>query len=123
MSITKTQDDVQRVFGDGSIVTASRRELEHLLLANARNKILDPSNQARAAEMGETMRQLLAARQSEEMYGKATFISIIALITSVAALFCSGIQAYYSYAAYHRGDALALSSQTHISVAPAPSTR
>jgi hypothetical protein len=119
----KTQDDVQRAFADGTILQASRRDLEELLLANAKNKILDPSNQARAAEMGETMRQLLAARQSEEMHGKATLISVIALIISVAALICSGVQAYYARASYHLGDGSLRSGQRHISATPTPASR
>jgi hypothetical protein len=123
MRATKTQDDVQRAFADGTILQASRSDLEQLLLANAKNKILDTSNQARAAEMGETMRQLLAVRQSEEMHGKATIISVIALIVSLSAFICSGIQAYYSYATYHRADASLRSAPPSMPATPSRSTQ
>ena len=98
----KTPDDVRAAFDNGTVVNASRKELEQLLLANGRARILHGANQARASEMGETMRQLLAARQSEEIQNKSAWIATIALIVAIAALFCSAIQAYYTVVGAHR---------------------
>jgi len=98
----KTPDDVRAAFDQGTVVNASRKELAQLLLANGRARILHDANQARASEMGETMRQLLAARQSEEIQDKAGRIAIVALTVSIAALCCSGVQAYYTYVCAHR---------------------
>jgi hypothetical protein len=76
----KTHDDVRQAFDNGTVVNASKEELEQLLLAVGRARVLDPANQARSAEMGETMRQLLAARQSESMHTQALSVARIALM-------------------------------------------
>lgn len=83
----KTPDDVRKAFDTGSIVDATKEELEQYLLANGRSRIQNPINQARASEMGETMRQLLAARQSQQMHSQALNIAKAALIISIVALF------------------------------------
>lgn len=92
----KHYDDVRAAFDEGTVVNASKAELEQLLLAVGRTRVLDPVNQARAAEMGETMRQLLAARQSEEMHTQALRVSRVALWVSLAALIASLVQAAVS---------------------------
>lgn len=51
----KTYDDVRKAFDTGSVVDATKEELEELLLANGRARILAEENRARASEMGETM--------------------------------------------------------------------
>ncbi len=78
-------DEVRSAFDDGSIINASKEDLELFLIANGQARILHPANQARASEMGETMRQLLAARQSQEMHSEALRISKVALWVSVFA--------------------------------------
>lgn len=93
MPQAKTYDDVRAAFEGGTVVDASKIELEQLLLAVGRARVLDPVNQARAAEMGETMRQLLAARQSEAMHAQALSISRLALWISLVALAASIVQA------------------------------
>lgn len=80
-----SHDEVRAAFDNGSIINASKKELERFLVANGQARILHDANQARASEMGETMRQLLAARQSEEMHSEALRISKVALWFSVAA--------------------------------------
>ena len=89
MPQVKTYDDVRAAFDAGTVVDASKQELEQLLLAVGRARVLDPANQARAAEMGETMRQLLAARQSESMHAQALSVSRLALWVSLIALLAS----------------------------------
>jgi hypothetical protein len=81
-----THDEVRSAFDSGKILTATKDELELFLVANGQARILHEANQARASEMGETMRQLLAARQSQEMHSEALRISKVALIVSVFAL-------------------------------------
>ncbi|MES2635056.1 MAG: hypothetical protein V4669_18965 [Pseudomonadota bacterium] len=93
MSHGKHYDDVRNAFDQGTVVDASRQELEQLLLAVGRARVLDPANQARAAEMGETMRQLLAARQSQEAHSQAMSVAKLALWVSLAALVASLVQA------------------------------
>ena len=85
----KTHDDVRQAFDNETVVNASKEELEQLLLAVGRARVLDPANQARSAEMGETMRQLLAARQSESMHTQALSVARIALWVSALALLAS----------------------------------
>ena len=89
----KTYDDVRDAFDKGTVVSAGKEELEQLLIAVGQARVLDPSNQARASEMGETMRQLLAARQSEAMHSQALSTARLALRISVIALVVSIIQA------------------------------
>ncbi|GAB3470943.1 hypothetical protein [Polaromonas eurypsychrophila] len=89
----KNYDDVRAAFDKGTVLHASRGELEQLLLAVGSQRIEHPANQARAAEMGETMRQLLAARQSQEMHSQALRVSKVALWVALAALIASLIQA------------------------------
>lgn len=67
-------------------VWISRMARSHWLTVGGRVRILQDADQARASEMGETMRQLLAARQSQEMHGEALRISKVALWVSVFAL-------------------------------------
>jgi hypothetical protein len=92
MPQAKTYDDVRSAFDAGTVVDAPKDELEQLLLAVGRARVLDPANQARAAEMGETMRQLLAARQSEAMHAQALSVSRLALWVSLIALLASIVQ-------------------------------
>ena len=88
----KTYDDVREAFDSQSVLSASKEDLELLLLAVGRARVLDPANQARAAEMGETMRKLLAARQSESMHSQALRTARLALWVSVVALVASLLQ-------------------------------
>lgn len=88
----KTYDDVREAFDSQSVLSASKEDLELMLLAVGRARVLDPANQARAAEMGETMRQLLAARQSESMHSQALRTARLALRVSVVALVASLLQ-------------------------------
>ena len=89
----KTYDDVREAFDKGTVVTASKGDLEQLLIAVGKARVLDPVNQARASEMGETMRQLLAARQSQAMHSQALSTAKLALVVSAIALLASLIQA------------------------------
>lgn len=88
----RTYDDVRDAFDKGTVLSASKAELESLLIAVGRARVVDPSNQARAAEMGETMRQLLAARQSEASHSQAMAVAKVALWVSVVALLASALQ-------------------------------
>ena len=93
MPQAKTYDDVRAAFDGKTVVDASKEELEQLLLAIGRERVLHPANQARAAEMGETIRQLLAARQSQAMHAQALSVSRLALWVSLVALVASLVQA------------------------------
>ena len=92
MPQAKTDDDVRFAFDSGTVVDASKEEPEQLLLAVGRERVLHPANQARAAEMGETMRQLLASRQSEATHAQALSVSHLALWVSLIALVASLVQ-------------------------------
>ena len=88
----KTYDDVRTAFDKGTAIDATKEDLEQLLIAVGQARILDPVNQARASEMGETMRQLLAARQSQAMHSQALAVSELALFVSGIALLVSVAQ-------------------------------
>ncbi len=88
-----SHDEVRSAFDNGSTVNASKEDLEMFLIANGQARIINDANQARASEMGETMRQLLAARQSQEMHSEALGISKVALWFAVAAFVASLVQA------------------------------
>ena len=126
MPQTKTYDDVRQAFDTGTVVDAGKEELEQLLLAVGRARVLDPANQARASEMGETMRQLLAARQSQSMHSQALGIARLALCVSVIALVISLLQALaaFNIVAPMAKPAIQLPrTQSAPAVAPAQSTK
>src|SRR5437899_2997764 len=81
----KTYSDVQSAFENHEILQSSKSDLEQFLLAIAMTRVLDPANQIRTTEMGDTIRLLLAARQSQQMHSQSSKVSCIALIISVAA--------------------------------------
>ena len=93
----KTHDELRQAFDNGTIVDASKEDLEQYLLANGRAQIKSDENRARNAEMGETLRQLLAARQSQELHSHATRISKIALIISIISLLATLAQTLIGY--------------------------
>ena len=81
------------------------RELEELLAALAAETIADAALRARAREMGETIRQLHAAKTSR----KASRLAVIAVILAAAALISSGVPFYRDWNA-SRGAAALLAS-------------
>ena len=78
------------------MLKSSRRELEQLLVAVGAETPADPARQARAREMGDTMRQLLAGKTAP----RRSKLALVAAILALAALLLSALQAYYSRAAY-----------------------
>lgn len=95
-SSKRTFGDVQAAFESGRVLKSSRRELEQLLVAAAIDVPADAAGQARAREMGDTMRQLLAGRTAP----RRSRLGLLAMIVALFALLCSGVQAYYSRATY-----------------------
>lgn len=95
-SSKKTFDDVQAAFESRAILRCSIRELEQLLVAASAEPISDGAARARAHEMSETMRRLLEAKAQP----KRSKLALLAAILALAALLCSGAQAYYARAAY-----------------------
>ena len=91
-SSNRTFKDVQDAFESRRILNCSRRELEELLVAAAVDTPADAAGQARAREMGATMRELLAAKSRPRNYRLAAVAAVLALV----ALLVSAIQAYYS---------------------------
>lgn len=92
----KTYDDVTEAFKSGTVLTASKAELEQMLVAIGEAQILSAVNIAKASQMGETMRQLLAVRQSQEAHGSSMVVSKVALLVAVIALLVSLFQAIVS---------------------------
>jgi hypothetical protein len=95
-SSKRTFADVQEAFESGRVLHASRKELEQLLVATAAATPSDPAGQARAREMGDTMRQLLVAKTPP----RRSRLAVVATVLALAALLSSGVQAYYSRAAF-----------------------
>lgn len=92
----RTFKDVQDAFESRRILKASRRELEELLVAAAAETPADAAGQARAREMGDTMREMLAARSRP----RRSRLAIVAALLAFAALLLSILQAYHSRAAF-----------------------
>ena len=95
-SSKRTFGDVEAAFESGRVLSCSKGELEQLLVAVAVETPAEPAAQARAREMGDTMRQLLAAKTRP----RRSKLALIAAILALAALLCSGVQAYYWRAAH-----------------------
>lgn len=89
-----TYDDVQRAFTDGSVLTASKEELEQLLLAITTARILAEENRAVAAHRGETIRLLLSVRQSQRFHSQAIWVSVAALVVALASLGITAVQLF-----------------------------
>jgi hypothetical protein len=88
----RTFKDVQDAFESRRVLKCSARELEELLVVAAADAPTDPAGQARAREMGETMRELLAAKSRPGGSRLAALAAVLALF----ALLATGVQAYYS---------------------------
>jgi len=73
----KTYSDVQSAFESHEILQSSKSDLEQFLLAIAMTRVLDSANQIRTTEMGDTIRLLLAARQSQQMHSQSSKVSCI----------------------------------------------
>lgn len=86
----KSFEEVRTAFATRSILSASPRELEELLAAVAAEPINDPAIRAQAREMGETMRQLHAAKSGK----RPSRLAVAAAVIAVAALISSGAQLY-----------------------------
>ena len=86
---------MQAAFESRRVLNCSRSELEQLLVAVAAEAPADAAGQARAREMGDTMRQLLVAKTP-----RGSKLAFAAAILALAALLCSAGHAYYSRAAY-----------------------
>lgn len=100
MSINKTYDDVNQAFQSGEVLKASDKELEQLLMALCTEQVLSSANQTRSLHMGETLRGLLAVRESEARHKESQLTSKLALLVSFVALIVSlpsGIEAYQSF--------------------------
>lgn len=104
----KTFDDVRAAFETRRVLQSSDAELQELLVAVASETITDPAARARAAEMSETMRQLLQSRRIDALRPKPSTAARVALVFSLAALLCAGAQAYRSWST----NAIAIRSAT-----------
>ena len=102
--IPKTFEDVRSAFETRNVLRSSDQELQELLVAVGAENIPDPIIRARAAEMSETMRQLLQSRRIEALRPQRSKAAVVALIFSAAALLFSGAQAYRSWSPYSVGD-------------------
>lgn len=98
----KEYSEVVKAFEDSSVLTATKAELEQYLIGLGKDRILSEANRTRAAEMGETIRLFLSARQSQEMHGKSLIVARVALYVSLIALFLAGAQLLLSIPAVSR---------------------
>lgn len=94
----KTFDDVRAAFETRAVLRSSDMELQELLVAVGSETITDPAARAHAAEMSETMRQLMQSRRIEALRPKPSKAVWAALVFSLAALLCSAAVAYHFWA-------------------------
>jgi hypothetical protein len=99
-SSPKTFDDVRKAFETGRILQSSSSELEEMLVAISSEAPVEGAQRARAREMGDTIRQLLESKRIDALRPRMSKLAVVALILSVAALICSGVQGYYAGRAY-----------------------
>ncbi len=88
----KEYREVVAAFESNSILTASKAELEQYLIGLGKDRVLSEENRVKAAEMGETIRLFLSARQSQEMHGQSMIVARVALYVALIALFLSAAQ-------------------------------
>ena len=82
-------------FKNGTILSAGREDLERYLFALATVQIRADFNQQRAHQMGETIRLLLARKDSQESNRHALSVARAALYVSLAALVLSALQGLF----------------------------
>jgi hypothetical protein len=100
MSVNKNYDDVNQAFQSGEVLKASDKELEQLLMALCTAQVLSSTNQTRSLHMGETLRGLLAVRESEARHKESQLTSKLALLVAFVALIVSipsAIEAYKNF--------------------------
>jgi hypothetical protein len=88
-------DRMGKAFRAGTILQASRQELERYLFALATVQVRADFNQQRAQQMGETIRLLLARLDSQESNRHALSVARAALYVSLAALILSTLQGFF----------------------------
>ena len=86
-------DEMGGAFRSGSILDADRATLERYLFALATVQVMADHNRQRAHQMGETIRLLLARKDSQEANRSAMSVARAALYVSLAALILSALQA------------------------------
>jgi hypothetical protein len=79
-------DNLNRAFSSGSVLRASRKELERLLLATAECKPSAEENKDRNNRRADVVRHLLQVRISEEFQERTFRLSVAAFFVSLAAL-------------------------------------
>jgi len=88
---TDEWDRMGKAFKSGAILKAGRQELERYLFALAVVQVQAGHNQQRAAQMGETIRYLLARIDSMESERRAMKIATAALLISMIAALLAAI--------------------------------
>jgi hypothetical protein len=91
----KTTDDVNKAFTSGSVATANAVELAEYLIALANARIQSDINQEVANRRSETIRLLLAAKQSQDLHSQSQGTARAALFVALAALLVSALQILY----------------------------
>lgn len=86
-------DGLLKVIGDGSIITASRKDLERYAVLVCRGDAHHYFAGHQWIEVAEMVRLMLLVRISEEMQTKAFTISIVALVISCVALVAALVDA------------------------------
>ena len=92
-------DALNKAFDTGSILSASRRELEHHLLTTCECDILAEKNRERNKRRADTIRHLLQIRITEQVARRTFLISMAALIVSVVAVTFAGLKFWQERAA------------------------
>ena len=85
-------DDLNSAFKSGAILSADREYLEAALMTLASVMIMAGHNQQRAHQMGETIRMLLARKDSQDAERRALGVARAALWVAVAALVLGAAQ-------------------------------
>jgi hypothetical protein len=79
-------DEMGAAFRKGAILQATRQDLERYLFALASLQVKSDENRQRAAQMGETIRLLLARKDSQESHQEALGVAHAALRVAAASL-------------------------------------
>lgn len=113
-------DALNAAFDSGSILTASREELERHLLTTSETRILGEPNMERNERRASAIRHLLQVRVTERIAQRTFRISMAALIISVVAVTFAGLKFWQELSARPPASSPPTLSSTPTPQSPAP---
>ena len=96
-------NDVQKMFGDGTIYKADEELLKRCLLSAAQAPFNNEKDRQLSDQLSETIRHLLLLKQNEKTQSDSRLVAWVALTVAAVSAFASIIQAAATVLQFCRG--------------------